>query len=72
VRGLVYALGRYPAPGVVVLLMAGTALFAWEARRLSSRPGRARYLLVIGCVAISLTGLSLVLIACRFIAVEKL
>ena len=71
-RDLVYSLGKYPAPGVVLLLMAGTALFTWEARRLSSRRGGAGYMLLFGCVAISLTVLSLVLIACRFIAVEKL
>jgi hypothetical protein len=72
VRGLVYVVGRYPAPGVVILLTASSALALWDALRLRGRPGESRYLLLVGCAAIGLTAVSLVLITCRFIAVEKL
>ena len=71
-RSLMHVLGGYPVVGVMAVLLACTALLFWDYLRLAASSAFSRYLPGIRFAAISLTVLSAVLIASRFIFVEHL
>jgi hypothetical protein len=67
-----HALGGYPVIGVLAVLLACAALLIWEYLRLAAYSSFSRHLPSVRLAAISLTVLSLVLIASHFIYKEHL
>jgi hypothetical protein len=69
---VVHGLGGHPLPGVLVTAVAGAALLLWEYLRLTGSSGGWQYLpRITRFAAVGFTVLSLAMIACRFLAVEK-
>lgn len=71
-RSIMHALGGYPVIGVLAVLLACAALLIWEYLRLAASSSFSRYLPSVRLAAISLTVLSVVLIASSFIYKEHL
>jgi hypothetical protein len=71
-RSFLHALGGYPLPGVIVVVLAGAGLLFWEYQRLSGSAHPASYMPRLRVIAVSLTVLSVVLITSRFVYMEHL
>jgi hypothetical protein len=71
-RSILHAFGGYPVVGVLAVLLACAALFFWDYLRLAASSAYSRYLPRVRLAAVSLTVLSVVLIASRFIFLEHL
>lgn len=71
-RDILHVLGGYPAPGVIVVVLAGAALLFWEYQRLSGHSHTVSYMPRLRVIAVSLTVLSAVLITSRFVFMEHL
>jgi len=71
-HSILHVLGGYPVVGVLVLLLACIALLFWDYLRLAASSALASYLPRVRLAAVSLTVLSAVLIASRFIYMEHL
>jgi hypothetical protein len=69
-HSVVNVFGRHPLAGVLVVIVAGAALFAWEYLHLTRRSAGSRYLLLVQGAAFGLMVVSLILIVSRFLAVE--
>ena len=70
VHGIVHGLGDHPIPGLLVTVLAGVALLAWEYLRLTRSSSPSQYLSLIRIAAVALTVISVAMIACRFLAIE--
>jgi hypothetical protein len=71
-RSILHAVGGYPVVGVLAVLLACTALLFWDYLRLAASSAFSMYLPRVRLAAVSLTVLSVVLIASRFIFLEHL
>jgi hypothetical protein len=69
---IINTIGDHPLAGVIAVLVAIVTLFLWEYVHLTRRSGRSRYPTLILRIAMGFTVLSVLMIVCRFAAVEGL
>lgn len=69
---IIKMIGDHPLPGVIAVLVATVTLFLWEYLHLTRRSAGSRYLSLIFRIAMGFTILSVLMIVCRFAAVEGL
>jgi len=71
-HNVIAGVGSHPLLGVVVVLVAGAALFLYEYLGLKRSAARSRYMPIILGVAMGTTAISLLFMAFRFITVAGL
>jgi hypothetical protein len=69
---IINTIGGHPLAGVIAVLVATVTLFLWEYLHLTRRSARSRYPSLIFRIAMGFTILSVLMIVCRFAAVEGL